>query len=735
LSKLTICAIIVVCGLFFSGFFAPKLASAAPGDIGDAVIESLEFDTSDGFESSIVAVDSDTFAIVYAGPGGDVILKTVDIDSLGDISAVVDTLIIADLASFSLGPDIVAVDSDTFAIVYTGADSDGFLTTVDITAAGDIAAAVTETLEYATDESSSQKIISVDSDTFAIAYRGVNVGQLATVDITSTGDIAAAVTEKLTFEAGSTDAVDIVAVDSDTFAIAYGGPDSAADGNDGFLKTVDITSTGDIAAAVTDTLEFDTDVASDTTIIKLDSDTFAIAYGGPDNDGFLKTVDITSTGDIAAAVTDTLEYETDDQNEVSIVQVDSDTVAIAHSGTDLDGFVRTVDITAAGDIAAAVTDTLEFDTSNGRDAEIIKVDADTFAIAYTGVDEDGFLVTISIEAESSSSSGSVKSNNRGGIAGCLDCIPPTLGIDHNGKRVVDYGFSYNGNPVQVERFHTDYPLITVQIGKLNTAELKIYENKGERKLTHVGLAFGLDSDQVFADSKAIIEWDRDLSGQETITKIDPNDVIDDDSLRIESSKVQCKEGGTEDRCTLLKIFHKMRDKLDFNIVKTYVWDYHRNGWQNTYNHGIHIEGKSMNPPVQHSVSDGRDRILITEIAKDTAVDVYGNVWTFDKSWKKEYVPYKVVDDGITMHLYPRGHSSFDTYKMGQELLANQILEQICSECIDEPFDKIENTFAYDGAHFVQRENNPGLQSDIAQEILKAEESYQNLYSIHDRITE
>jgi len=145
-------------------------------------------------------------------------------------------------------------------------------------------------------------------------------------------------------------------------------------------------------------------------------------------------------------------------------------------------------------------------------------------------------------------------------------------------------------------FATDY-----LIGFTQNGQLKIFEDRGERKLTHVGLAFGLDSDQHFGDSSAIIEWDRNLSGEETVTQIDPNDAIDDKSLRIESSKVQCKEGGQEERCTLLKVFHKFRNTLDFDIVKTVVWDYLRNGWQNTYNHGIHIEGKSMNPPVQHTV--------------------------------------------------------------------------------------------------------------------------------------
>jgi len=43
--------------------------------------------------------------------------------------------------------------------------------------------------------------------------------------------------------------------------------------------------------------------------------------------------------------------------------------------------------------------------------------------------------------------------------------PPTLGVDNNGKRFVENGFSYNGNITNVDRYWTDYPLITTEVGK------------------------------------------------------------------------------------------------------------------------------------------------------------------------------------------------------------------------------------------------------------------------------
>jgi len=330
---------------------------------------------------------------------------------------------------------------------------------------------------------------------------------------------------------------------------------------------------------------------------------------------------------------------------------------------------------------------------------------------------------------------SVKScNDGGGLRGaCGDCSAPTLGLDHKGKRIVENGFTYNGQSVDAKRYDTPFPLITAVVGKPNVAELIIYENRGTDKLYHVGLAFGLRANQVFADSQAIIEWDRDFTGEEKVTQIDPDDVIDDKSLRVVSSTVKCTESAIEEKCTKLTIYHKFRAPLDFDVVMTSVWDHDRNGWQNIFNHGVHVTGKSLNEPIQHKVSDDRRRIIITEIYKDTAVDVKGNIWTFDKSWKKQFVPTRVIDDGVTMHLFDRNDNRFNTYKQGQELLAKQTLAKICPSCIDESFEEINNTHSYGNPEYKSRQFDSTLKTNIAKEMNKAEQTYQSVYGSFDRI--
>ena len=59
---------------------------------------------------------------------------------------------------------------------------------------------------------------------------------------------------------------------------------------------MEISANGQIADGVIDTLEFDTQMTTTPDIIPVSGNVYAIAYGGDGDDGFLKTVLITSSG-------------------------------------------------------------------------------------------------------------------------------------------------------------------------------------------------------------------------------------------------------------------------------------------------------------------------------------------------------------------------------------------------------------------------------------------------------
>jgi len=100
----------------------------------------------------------------------------------------------------------------------------------------------------------------------------------------------------------------------------------------------------------------------------------------------------------------------------------------------------------------------------------------------------------------------------------------------------------------------------------------------------------------------------------------------------------------------------------------------------------------------------------------------------DSKLSADYYGYKIVPiienkpaDKITMHGINRNHNMFDSYLLGQELVALNTLNEILNEksiqknSMPEPF-----TYEYD---FLKRSEDPILQKNISNEIIKAQKIF------------
>ncbi|MEX2192308.1 MAG: hypothetical protein WD717_02855 [Nitrosarchaeum sp.] len=304
------------------------------------------------------------------------------------------------------------------------------------------------------------------------------------------------------------------------------------------------------------------------------------------------------------------------------------------------------------------------------------------------------------------------SNSGGGCSG--DCIEPTLGVDSRGRQIVDNGFTYNGNSVNVERYFTPYPLVTVQTGKQNVAEFKIYENSGSDKISHFELAFGLAKGESIGMSKAVINWDKSFDGIETVTLNDPENVLED--IAVTTSEGNCSEE-LQQKCLIVKVVHTFRAPLDFNILGTNVWDAKRNAWQNYYNHGIEIVGESLNPPKEYDGINKGHIYHLTETGKNTAIDESGDSWTFAYGiWDKDYtMPEKTPD---TSSIMTRFHSEFPKYKEKQVHDAIEQLLVTCPDCFTSYAD-FEDSFSFE---YPERRDriNPEMQQKMVFEYERAQ---------------
>jgi len=366
--------------------------SSFEGLIADTVVDSLEFDTGDCSDPSVVFVSGDIYAIAYEGPGGDGWLKTVSIDSTGQIG-------ITPISQYEFdtntgdNPEIIHVSGDVYAIVYAGPGRDGFIKTVEIAANGIITQSTIDTLEYNNNNGETPSILHVSGDFFAIAYDGPGTdGWLTTVEIAANGAITNTVVDTLEFDAVTCLTPNIMHVSGNYYAIVYEGS-----ATQGIVTTVEIDTNGVITNTIVDSWVFEANQCDHPQIIPVSGDVYAIVFRGENNDGDVATLEISTTGVITNALLDIFQFDLGNGNTPMITHVQGDYYAIAYTGGGNDGFVVTVEITAAGAITDVVVDTLEFAPTDGQTPFIIQITSTVYAIAYRGAGGDGFITTIELE--------------------------------------------------------------------------------------------------------------------------------------------------------------------------------------------------------------------------------------------------------------------------------------------------------------------------------------------------
>ena len=381
-------------GLFILLFAASSLLVHSPpeafADVGDITAvrsESLGNNLRHGYASwkSFVHVDEDTYALAYqsqAGTGKGKI-STFTISSDGATITELDTL----LHTGARGGynSLVRVDSDTVALAFTGTGGDGFITTFTIDSNGNITQV--DTLEHDTHQSSISfnTLLHVNSDMYALAYDRSNTNLISTVTIDSDGNITAVKTQSEGNNLNLNNGADqghgsLVKVDSDTVALAHAGVFQ-----DGFITTFTIDSNGNITQV--DALEHDTTYGRENSLVQVDSDTYALSYKGTGG-GYISTFTIDSGGNITAVKTQSegnnfrYHVSASDAYSRSLVHVDEDTYALAHGDSRV-GNISTFTISSDGETITAL-DSLEHDANYAMRGSAVKVNSYTVAVAYYG---------------------------------------------------------------------------------------------------------------------------------------------------------------------------------------------------------------------------------------------------------------------------------------------------------------------------------------------------------------
>jgi len=364
----------------------------AIGDIG-AVLGTFEFEPDVAKYTHIIHIDGDVYAIAYEHANAEARVETVRIPSDGKlIDPHIDNLLLHE--SRGKATRIQWVRGNIYAIASRDDQFRPMLTTVEIFPNGQITDTIKDSWAWHTISKTWHPWALRTAGILALAFGGTgDDGWLYTIRIDTEGLITKSVDYWLEFDEANARPGHIAEVVPGIYAIAYLGSAAA-----GIIKTFSQSILGNLSAAPLSDHTFDAVRGFSPWLTRAHEGIYAIPYQGPDNYGKICTVKISDTGTITVSGFDPKNFNTAYCDKPSSVICGGNLLAIAYTGPDLDGFLTTVQIADTGEIASGPYPTIEFDTGNCFEPSIIRIAGNVYAIAYSGADDDGYLKTVSIES-------------------------------------------------------------------------------------------------------------------------------------------------------------------------------------------------------------------------------------------------------------------------------------------------------------------------------------------------
>ncbi|MBA7478661.1 hypothetical protein ES707_14089 [subsurface metagenome] len=364
----------------------------AYGDIA-AVIDSFEFDTSHGGEPEIIHIAGDVYAIVYCDAGTESRLKTVEITADGQITEpVIDDLVVH--ASRGISSRIKRVSGNIYVIASRDGEFRSNMATVEILPNGQIGAAPIDSCTWTGSSSTFHAWARISNTIVALAFTGPDLhGLIQSFEIGLDGTITKAAIDTWEFDTPSPECLEIVQVHGGIFALVYQNLASH-----GWVKTFSVDPLGEISDTEIDSLEFAPVQGLYPWLTRVKGNIYAMPCRGPDGDGWIYTVSITEAGVINAAVIDSMEFDAAECDYTNSISLGGNLVVVAYQGPDVDGWLKTIEISDAGAITDPPLSIFEFDDDQGTAPSMIRIAGDVYAIAYTGGASHGWLKTIGIES-------------------------------------------------------------------------------------------------------------------------------------------------------------------------------------------------------------------------------------------------------------------------------------------------------------------------------------------------
>ena len=291
-----------------------------------------------------------------------------------------------------------------------------------------------------------------------------------------------------------------------------------------------------------------------------------------------------------------------------------------------------------------------------------------------------------------------------------DSNSPTLGKTSSGAQLVTNGFQYNGLTVNVDRYHTEFPLIGTNVGDINTISMKIYDSAGPTGIKRVEFALGVPDIGLYHEAEAFVEvWmQRDsVTVQETII-VDELNLLEDSDVSATVSQTSCSGG--EQQCLLVELQYSYREPPAYNTISIKPVDWDNNAHQFYFNDGIHVDGDSINLPKEITISASHaadtthagETLHLVQIdrAEHLWVDQYGYQWMIIGNTVRQItVPEYLVPNDNTygkLHGPDRNHPEFASSVYAEQQRAQETLAEILGHAtIMKPLPESGGTIYFD----------------------------------------
>lgn len=398
-----------------------KVGAQFPGNVSELSSRNIsEILTTNCFEPDLIHIFDMIYALVYRD-NSSTYITTFKMNDDGDFLGVINTKTIA--VPHFYEPNIINIHNHVYAVVYGASDIQtepkNHIVTLTIYENGTIGELI-DMYNFPTYYGREANILHIDNDIYALSIGGAFLevfptGYLVTISISNQGDIGSAFidTFKLPFT-GSASETSMVRISGDLYAITYNGYGATA-GN-GYLVTVRILNNGSIVLPLEDSCLFT--LPSDglePTMHHVKNDIYGISYGADSNNklrtGFIKTLSITSAGQVINASIDILPFYTylspiDYNFETDFLHIDEKLYAVSFTGGNNSnwqrGFLTTLAIEDSGNISDTALFIYEFKgrtALGGTSALKLTSHTDRLIIVYGSINasEKGFLTMEKID--------------------------------------------------------------------------------------------------------------------------------------------------------------------------------------------------------------------------------------------------------------------------------------------------------------------------------------------------